>query len=79
MCLWCGNSLIAESLTSGFSRCAPNRRRFMAYAVSAGAAVAGITAVLPAEAADGAGNDRDAMLEFHACFHPIIFHRWFTL
>ena len=54
MCLWCGNSLIAESLTSGFSRCAPNRRRFMAYAVSAGAAVAGITAVRPAEAADGA-------------------------
>ena len=54
MCLWCGNSLIAESLTSGFSRSALNRRRFMAYAVSAGAAVAGMTASRPAKAADGA-------------------------
>ncbi|WP_294540446.1 amidohydrolase [uncultured Rhodoblastus sp.] len=51
MCLWCGNSLIAESLTSGFPRSAPNRRRFMAYAVSAGAAM---TAGGPAKAAGGA-------------------------
>ena len=53
MCLWCGNSLIAEKLTSGFAQTAPNRRRFMAYAVSAGAA-ASLTASRPASAADGA-------------------------
>jgi predicted amidohydrolase YtcJ len=52
MCLWCGNSLLADRLTSGFSRSAPDRRRFMAYAVSAG--VAGMTAGRPARAADGA-------------------------
>jgi predicted amidohydrolase YtcJ len=53
MCLWCGNSLIAEKLTSGFAQTAPSRRRFMAYAVSLGAA-ASLTASRPANAADGA-------------------------
>lgn len=53
MCLWCGNSLIAEKLTSGFAQTAPSRRKFMAYAVSAGVA-ANLTASRSANAAEGA-------------------------
>jgi predicted amidohydrolase YtcJ len=45
--------LIAEKLTSGFAQTAPSRRKFMAYAVSAGVA-ASLTASRPANAADGA-------------------------
>ena len=40
MCRWCGPSLIADRLTAGFSR--PSRRRFLAYAASAGVATVGV-------------------------------------
>src|SRR5271155_5808763 len=40
MCRVCASSLITDRLTSGVWRAAPNRRQFIAYAVSAGAAVA---------------------------------------
>ena len=39
MCRACVRSLVNEHLTSGLWRPAPDRRRFLAYAVSAGAAV----------------------------------------
>jgi predicted amidohydrolase YtcJ len=42
MCRACVSPLITDALTSGVWRAAPSRRQFMAYAVSAGAAVAGM-------------------------------------
>jgi predicted amidohydrolase YtcJ len=42
MCRACVSSLITDALTSGVWRVAPSRRQFIAYAVSAGAAVAGM-------------------------------------
>ena len=42
MCRACVSSLITDTLTSGVWQAAPSRRQFMAYAVSAGAAVAGM-------------------------------------
>ena len=52
MCHWCGKSLIADKLTSGFSGSPPSRRQFMAYAASLGAAVAAFDARDFANAAD---------------------------
>ena len=54
MCRGCVTSLITNHLTSGLWRAAPSRRRFLAYAVWAGAAAAAITAGREAYAADGA-------------------------
>ncbi len=54
MCRACVNSLITDHLTSGLWRTAPSRRQFLAYAASAGAAAAVITAGREARAADGA-------------------------
>jgi predicted amidohydrolase YtcJ len=42
MCRACVSSFVTDALTSGVWQAAPNRRKFMAYAVSAGAAVAGL-------------------------------------
>jgi predicted amidohydrolase YtcJ len=42
MCRACVSSLVPDMLTSGVWQAAPSRRQFMAYAVSAGAAVAGM-------------------------------------
>ena len=42
MCRACVSSLLTDTLTSGVWQAAPSRRQFMAYAVSAGAAVAGM-------------------------------------
>jgi predicted amidohydrolase YtcJ len=42
MCRACISSLVTDTLTSGVWRAAPSRRQFVAYAVSAGAAVAGM-------------------------------------
>ncbi len=55
MCRACMSSVITDHLTSGLWRAAPSRRRFLAYAVSAGAAAATMTAGREAQAADGAG------------------------
>jgi hypothetical protein len=52
MCRACASSLISSHLTSGLWRAAPSRRRFLAYAVFAGAAA--MTAGREARAADGA-------------------------
>ena len=53
MCLWCETSQIADTLTAGFSRAGPSRRRFLAYAASAGAsATTGLRGALAAESAD---------------------------
>jgi len=54
MCRACVSSLITNHLTSGLWRAAPSRRRFLAYAVSAGAAAAAMTAGRGAHAADAA-------------------------
>ncbi len=54
MCRACVTSLITDHLTSGLWRAAPSRRRFLAYAASAGAAAAAIAAGREARAADGA-------------------------
>lgn len=54
MCRACQSSLITDYLTSRLSRAAPNRRRFLAYAASVGAAAAAITAGGEALAATGA-------------------------
>lgn len=54
MCRACVSSLIADKVTFGHSRAAPNRRRFIAYTVAAGTAVAAMTASRNADAADGA-------------------------
>ena len=54
MCRACLSSLISDHLTSGLWRGAPSRRRFLAYAVSAGAASAVMAAGREAQAADGA-------------------------
>jgi predicted amidohydrolase YtcJ len=53
MCRACASSIITDTLTSGAWRAAPSRRQFMAYAVSAGAAVTAM-AGREARAADGA-------------------------
>jgi hypothetical protein len=42
MCRACVSSLVTDMLTSGVWRAAPSRRQFMAYAISGGAAVAGM-------------------------------------
>jgi predicted amidohydrolase YtcJ len=42
MCRACVSSLITDVITSGVWRVAPSRRQFLAYAVSTGAAVAGM-------------------------------------
>ncbi len=53
MCLWCGTSRIADSFTAGFCRAAPTRRRFLAYAASAGASTMSVMrGALAAEGAD---------------------------
>ena len=54
MCRACVSSLITDQLTSGLWRAAPSRRRFLAYAISTGAAAAAMTAGREAHAADGA-------------------------
>jgi predicted amidohydrolase YtcJ len=53
MCRACVSSLITDRLTSGVWQAAPSRRQFIAYAVSAGAAVAAMTCH-EARAANGA-------------------------
>ena len=53
MCLWCGTSRIADSFTAGFCRAAPTRRRFLAYAASAGGSTMSVMrGALAAEGAD---------------------------
>ena len=54
MCRACVSSLITDQLTFGLWRAAPSRRRFLAYAISTGAAAATMTAGREAHAADGA-------------------------
>ena len=54
MCQACASSLITDYLTSGLQRAAPSRRQFLAYAASAGAAAATLTAGREALAANGA-------------------------
>ena len=54
MCRWCNNSQIFHRLTEGLTAEAPTRRQFMSYAVSTGAAVAGLTTSRRAWAAGGA-------------------------
>jgi predicted amidohydrolase YtcJ len=54
MCRVCASSLITDRLTSGVWPATPSRRQFIAYAVSAGAAVAATAGRQARAAADGA-------------------------
>jgi hypothetical protein len=54
MCRACVSSVITDKLMSGVWPIAPNRRQFMAYAVSAGAAVTAMAAGREARAASSA-------------------------